>query len=370
MKRIHPIVCFLMSLLLIYFMGSGWKAMAASDKEGEKFSASSSKTVKRETEPWFKTRGIVAGWNDVCNPELIDYISLAKTNGINTFSIFGANRESEEWKEFVRQCGKVGIELEYEEHQMSFLLPRALFNSHPEYFRMDEKGQRVSDANGCPSSEGALAEVRRNTAILAKNYVPTNNRYYFWFDDGGGICHCDKCKGLNYADQALLFENEIIKVLQKINPEAMLAHLCYPGAEEAPQKIKPHPDIFLEFAPFYRNLLRPLREKSAVGKYGVTHGEYLKTLEEHLKVFPAETAQVLEYWMDDSLFSEWNPNDLKEVEWNLDIFRKDLDTYASFGIRHIVCYSVYVGPAYVKKFGYPRFLEEYGKGLLNYKNKE
>ena len=81
---------------------------------------------------------------------------------------------------------------------------------------------------------------------------------------------------------------------------------------------------------------------------------------------PAETAQVLEYWMDDSLFSEWDPTDLVEVPWDNGMFLDDIDTYASYGIRNIMCYCVYVGPSYVNKFGFPAFLEEYGQGLLNY----
>jgi hypothetical protein len=99
----------------------------------------------------------------------------------------------------------------------------------------------------------------------------------------------------------------------------------------------------------------------------MTHAKYLKSLADHLKVFPAETAQVLEYWMDDSLFSGWNPNNLKEVPWNYEgVFLKDLDTYASYGIRYITCYCAYVGPDYVKKFGFPQFLVDYASGLYNY----
>lgn len=322
-----------------------------------------------EGETFFLTRGLVMGWSEVSNPYKIDYIKLAKENGINTFSIYNADRSSLVWKNFMQDCQEAGIDIEFEEHMMSFLLPRDLFESHPEYFRMDTNGNRVKDANGCPSSEGALEEVYKNAIIIGRNYEPTNNKYYFWLDDGGDICHCPKCKGLTASDQALIFENVVIEALKEINPDAKLAHLCYSNTLDAPKQIEPHEDIFLEFAPFFRNWTVPLTNKTAVGRTGISHAEYLQALTENLKVFPAETAQVLEYWMDDSLFSNWDPDNLVEVPWNNDVFLSDINTYASYGIRHVMCYCAYVGPDYVDKFGDVSFLSEYGQGLLNYERK-
>lgn len=319
--------------------------------------------------PYFRMRGLVLGWSDVSNPSVIDYVKIARENGINTFSIYGAPTTTQIWTDFQKKCADAGIDLEYEEHMMSFLLPRALFDTHPEYFRMDENGNRTKDANGCPSSEGALEQVRKNAREIGLNYEPTNDKYYFWLDDGGDICHCPKCKGLNASDQALIFENEVIKSLKTINPKAKLAHLCYFNTLYAPKVTEPHPDIFLEFAPFYRTWAEPLANTWAKGNNGLSHADYLRALKENLEVFPAETAQVLEYWMDDSLFSGWDPKNLVEVPWKSEVFLSDIDTYASYGIRDITCYAAYVGPSYVLKFGYPHFLAEYGQGLLNYEKK-
>lgn len=319
--------------------------------------------------PYFRMRGLVLGWSEVSNPSVIDYVKIARENGINTFSIYGAPRSTQIWTDFQKKCADAGIDLEYEEHMMSFLLPRDLFDTHPEYFRMDENGNRTKDANGCPSSEGALEQVRKNAREIGLNYEPTNDKYYFWLDDGGDICHCPKCKGLNASDQALIFENEVIKSLKTINPKAKLAHLCYFNTLYAPEVTEPHPDIFLEFAPFYRTWAEPLANTWAKGNNGLSHADYLRALKENLEVFPAETAQVLEYWMDDSLFSGWDPNNLVEVPWKSEVFLSDIATYASYGIRDITCYAAYVGPSYVLKFGYPNFLAEYGQGLLNYEKK-
>ncbi|MGN0191875.1 MAG: DUF4838 domain-containing protein, partial [Candidatus Cryptobacteroides sp.] len=177
--------------------------------------------------PYFRMRGLVLGWTEVSNPSVIDYVNIAKENGINTFSIYGAPRTTQIWADFQKKCADAGIALEYEEHMMSFLLPRDLFDTHPEYFRMDENGNRTNDANGCPSSAGALEQVRLNAREIGLNYEPTNDKYYFWLDDGGDVCHCPQCRNLSASDQALIFENEVIKSLKTINPKAKLAHLCY-----------------------------------------------------------------------------------------------------------------------------------------------
>lgn len=316
---------------------------------------------------FFRTRGLVMGWSEVSNASVLDYIDIAERTGLNTFSIYNAPFGTEVWTEFTDKCKDKGISIEYEEHMMSFLLPRSLFESHPEYFRMDNSGVRVSDANGCPSSEGALSEVYRNAIDIAKRYSPSNHKYYYWLDDGGDVCHCAKCAGLNASDQALIFENTVIKALKTIDPEARLAHLCYHNTLEPPKSVSPEEDIFLEFAPFYRRWDEPLANTWVMGRDGkTTHAEYLRQLKANLKVFPAETAQVLEYWMDDSLFSEWNTDKLVEVPWNKAVFLSDLKTYASHGIHNIMCYCAYVGPAYVQKFGFPYFIEEYAQGLKDY----
>ena len=356
---------------------SGWERMGheddPSDDSSEDPSGEDPSGDDASKDPdagrWFKTRGIVAGWTDVYLPNseyYVDYLKIAKEHHLNTFSIYGADRSSQSWKDFMVDAGKIGVKFEFQEHMMYFLLPRDLFDSHPEYFRQNKNGVRTNDANGCPSSEGALEQVYIHAIDIVSRYEPTNHKYYFWLDDGGDICYCDKCKDLSASDQALIFENKVLEALKTLDPDAKLAHLAYNNTTEAPKTIKPSKDIFLEFAPFHRNWEHPLSETWVEGNSGWTHARYIRVLQENLKVFPKETAQVLEYWMDDSLFSGWKPENLKEVPWSKKIFLDDLKTYAKYGIQHMTCYCAYVGPNYFKKFGYPYFLEEYADGLWEF----
>lgn len=324
---------------------------------------------KKADEPFFKLRGVILCWDDIKNPDVIDWIDLMKKNGLNTISVCGHPYDSPEYYEFRQKCIDAGLDFEYEEHAMSWLLPRELFATHPEYFRMDENGVRQSDGNGCPSCQEGLEVLMSNVPEFVRTHQPSNHKYYTWLFDGGDVCHCEKCRGYNVADQGLIFENHIIKALRKIDPEAQLAHLAYHNSIEAPSCVKPEEGIFLEFAPFFRTWDQPLKNKDVVGRDGkTTHGEFLRMLEDNLKVFPAETAQVLDYWMDDSLYSGWKKPQV-QVPWNRDVFLSDLETYASYGIRNITAYAIYVDDYYVKTFGDISFVDDYGLGLLNYRLK-
>lgn len=330
-------------------------------------SCGAGKGTKTEDAPFFQMRGIILSWDDIKNPEVIDWLGLMHKNGLNTISVCGTDYQSAEYAEFKQKCIDQGFDFEYEEHAMSWLLPRELFATHPEYFRMDKDGVRRADGNGCPSCEEGLEVLRSNVREFAQKHTPSNHKYYTWLYDGGDICYCDKCKGYNVADQGLIFENEIIKVLKEFDPEARLAHLAYSNSTPAPKVIKPHKDIFLEFAPFYRRWDKPLSDKAAI-RDGMewTHGDYIQMLEDNLKVFPAETAQVLDYWMDCSLVSGWKKPQ-KQLIWYNDVFLDDLATYASYGIRNITTYGIYIDDYYVNTFKDISFIEDYGKGLLNFR---
>jgi len=371
MKKIFPF------LIALFVLGSFVIPVACSPEEDPNSRSGWEDMFKKDTLPsvedtipegesWFKMKGVVCSWDDVSNPDVIDYVEIAKKTGINCFSIWGGDRTSTKWKNFEAQCKENGIDLEFEEHMLSYLLPRDLYGEHPEYYRMNSGGVRTNDVNGCPSCEAALEIIKKRAETIAVNYKSTNNRYYCWLDDGGDVCYCNKCKNLSPSDQALMFENAIIEGLRRKNPDATLAHLAYYNTVEAPKNVTPVEGIFLEFAPIDRDHYRKMSETWAVGKDGRSHGTYLKALAENLKVFPKETAMVLEYWLDDSLWSGWDRQNIQKVYWDKDLFLDDINTYAAYGIRNITCYTAWIGPVYVRRFGYPTCLEEYGYGLTNY----
>ena len=315
-------------------------------------------------EPYFLTRGVILAATDIRTWAWKIRAAQARLNVISTH--FPLSQEdsftpSDEGRTFVSECAREGIHVEREMHAMSLLLPRALFEKNPTMFRMNEKGERVPDANLCVSSPEALEVVRENAIKDARLFQPSTHRYFYWIDDGMPMCGCGKCKALSDSDQALLVEIEILKALRTVDPKATLAHLCYHNTLKPPTQIKPVEGIFLEYAPIKRRYDIPLSNIEGEG-----HTDMLAALDANLAVFGAEGAQALEYWLDVSRFSQWKRDTLTRIPWQPDVFKDDLATYAKRGIRHITTFACWADGEYVARFGEPP-VQEYGEILHSFK---
>ena len=311
----------------------------------------------------FPMRGVVLSVNDLSTA---DWPWIAKKNGINTIgthmlpSEVAGFMDSDKGKEFLRECSDYGIDIEHQLHAMGELLPRDLFAEDSTMFRMDRAGRRVADFNCCPHSEKALDIIASKAAAFAKALPATNHRYYLWLDDNSEPCFCPLCREYSASEQALIIENRMLEAIRKVDPEAMLAHLAYQKTMEPPVKVKPAEGIFLEFAPIEREWDRPLTDLEAPGRKGrMSHKEVLELLEANLKVFPAETAVVLEYWLDVSLASDWRKPAV-ELPWHPEVFISDLETYKSFGIKNFTSFAVYMDSTYFSTFPDRPCLSEYG----------
>ena len=319
---------------------------------------------------FFGMRGVVLSVEDL---ETAPWPKIAHDNGINTIGthitpsqVLGF-MQSGKGRAFLQECSDLGIEVEHQLHAMGELLPRELFEEDPSMFRMDGDGNRVNDYNCCPHSEKALETIAAKAAEYAAALPATNHRYSFWLDDNGLVCQCPECRDYSPSEQALIIENRMIKAIRKVDPEAMLAHLAYHNTMEPPVKVKPEEGIFLEFAPIDREWDRPLADGEAPGRKGqMSHAEVLRLLGENLKVFPAETAVVLEYWLDVSLASDWKKPAVN-LPWNPGVFVSDLGTYSSFGIRNVTSFAVYMDSEYFSAFPEQPCLPDYGMALEVYR---
>jgi hypothetical protein len=316
-------------------------------------------------EPFFKTRGVVLTTPDLAT---LDWPRRASEAGLTTIGTHVTPREvstfiqSEKGREFLTQCKQAGIAVEHELHAMSDLLPRELFEKDSTMFRMNEKGLRQPDFNCCVHSSRATEIICENALKYARILKPTTGRYFYWIDDGKPMCQCPRCRVYSDSEHALILENEIVKALREIDERATLAHLAYARTMEPPARVTPVPGVFLEFAPIGRTWSEPITRREA--KEG-QHGRYLDLLDANLEVFGKEDAQVLEYWLDVSLFSSWKRNAKKKLPWRRDVFLQDIRAYAKRGIRHVTSFAVYIDADYVRQYGQPP-LDEYGKGLRDF----
>ncbi|MDD4870301.1 MAG: DUF4838 domain-containing protein, partial [Kiritimatiellae bacterium] len=309
----------------------------------------------------FQTRGVVLTPSDLS----LDWPERAVKAGLTTIAlhpfpgVVGKFIESPDGQTFLAKCARLGLNVEYELHAMGELLPRSFFAKEPECFRINDKGVRTPEGNLCVHSARALEIVSSNAVKIARQLKPTTGRYFFWGDDGKPWCRCQQCREYSDSDQALLLENHLVRELRRVDPRAQLAHLAYHNTIKPPTHVKPEPGVFLEFAPIYRRYDMPYVQQNKANDK-----DSCQALVENLKVFPVETAQVLEYWLDASKFSKWKRPSVK-LPWRRDVLIADAEYYARLGVRHVTTFAVYVDADYIKLYGDAFEIQEYGDVLRN-----
>ncbi len=230
-----------------------------------------------------------------------------------------------------------GMEIEYELHALNWLLPESVLNEHEDWKRVDGEGKRTHKYNFCVSADGVLDYVADRSYYLATQLGQKSHRYNIWMDDiKDGYCHCEKCKGLTAADQTMLFCMAVLKGLRRYDPEATQSYLAYFDTLEAPKSIPPQEGIFLEFAPIERWTQGATHEFDAVPAL--------------ISYFGADTAKVLEYWVDNSLFSKWKKPPVKCV-LDKDGMKRDLKFYRESGFKDMTSFGLYLGQDYTELHG-------------------
>lgn len=301
--------------------------------------------------PMQERRGVVVYPSDITSVGVGEWERRIDLSGINLIGIHAATShepvdvlenfvKSDVGKSFLEMCGRRGVDVEYEIHALQFILPRNLFDAHPEWFREDEEGVRQCRYNMCFTSEEAVGAMRLQIAALMDWMRPTTHRYFIWPDDKiGKFCHCEKCRDFSPSEQALIYENNLLKLLREYDPEATIAHLAYNQTLSAPKKVRASEGVFLEFAPISRDYSRPLSEEAACA------------LRENALAFPTFSQHILEYWLDESMFSNWKRDNLVPMVFKRDQCRRDVEMYRTFGANSITTFATWLGGDYVGLYG-------------------
>jgi len=296
--------------------------------------------------PCVERRGVVVYPDDVTSLGVETWGKRVDISGINLIGLHAATSNdpvdtlekfvrSELGQDFLAMCRARGVDVEYELHALEYLLPRDLFESHPEYFRMDENGNRCPDYNMCFSCDEAIEAMRPRLEKLLEWVKPTTHRYYFWTDDKLGVfCNCADCASLSPSEQALKYENRLVAVLREYDPDATLAHLAYQQTLDVPVAVRADDCVFLEYAPINRNYSQPLSE------------EHIKAMENNLLAFPGGTAHVLEYWLDESMFCRWRKESPVPVPFEAEKAAEDIDRYRKLGFADFTCFAAWLNSRY------------------------
>ena len=290
-----------------------------------------------------------------------EWLPIFRESGLNTLSLhfipkeentetFLAWLEQENTRRLTDVFTDAGVSVNYKLHALEWLLPRNLFHKNAEYFRFDGV-RRVNDCNMCVSSSAALEIVSENAYLLAKKLRQPSSDYSIWADDGtNNICQCEKCRNLSASDQVMLITNAIGKGLKAYDSNAKISFLAYADANALPA-IKPEENVFLEFAPFYRNLKEPLEGESEKNKF---YAGFLKDL---LAIFSVKTVKVLEYWLDVSLACGWERSAMKELETEKQIVLRDVEFYTGIGIEKINTFAAFIDKEYFHRYGKRKITE-------------
>lgn len=255
--------------------------------------------------------------------------------------------KDEEFRAKIDKLTSKGIEIGYEFHALSYLLPRELFEEHPEYFRVDDKGNRTTWGNFCFSNIEARKIICKNAVKLAKELYGSSNEYYFWLDDAMRLsCHCEECKKHSFAHHQLTLMNEIATELRKEIPDAKVCYLAYYEGVAIPEDVTPVEGVFVEYAPFER-YIKP--ESFAF------EGEYLQLVKDIVKFFGKKNSKVLEYWYDNSIYYRRADNTLVPFTPNNEQIKADFDFYNDLGFETFSSFACNLCDEYAKLFGEPDF---------------
>lgn len=307
----------------------------------------------------FERRGIL-----LCPDDLADrgWAPRMAAAGLNLIGLHGAPEgvlafvESAAGERFLAEARDAGLDVEYELHALGWLLPRDRFAAHPDWFRMDRHGRRQADANLCPSQPEALGVAATRAAELAEQLPPSTDRYYFWADDATPWCHCEACKALSPSDQNVVVMNALLAGLRDTLPRSRLSCLAYANTLVPPTRVRPDSGLFLEYAPIDRCFRHALADPDCA-----LNRPFLAGLPALVAAFGAAGAQVLEYWLDCSLFSGWK-RPPRRVPFSRAVVEADLAAYAGLGFRSVTSFGVYLDPEYLERYGEPP-VREYGDCL-------
>lgn len=306
---------------------------------------------KARLSPKTEKRGVVVYPGDVTSIGLEGWERRIDTGKLNLIALHAATVNdpidsleafvlSPLGRDFLQLCKRKGVDVEYELHAIEYLLPRSLFEEHPEYFREDAEGRRTPEYNMCFSNPEAIEAMRPQIEHLLSWMKPSTHRYYLWQDDKKDrFCLCEACRGLSPSEQILKYENALLAILREYDPEATLAHLAYHQTMEAPLALRASEGIFVEYAPIGRDYAMPLPDGQ------------VRVLRDNLLAFPCHSQHILEYWLDESMYSHWHRDDLQPLPFRSDECSRDIDFYRSLGAADITCFATWTNADFESQYG-------------------
>ena len=134
-------------------------------------------------------------------------------------------------------------------HSMDSLVPRELFNEHPEYFPFIN-GKRVDGyVQRCLSNPDVLKMATDRVRQWLTEH-PDATIISVSQNDTGKWCQCDRCKALDDAEGSpaaslLQFVNAIAENIERDYPNIRIDTLAYQYTRKPPKTIRPRPNVII-----------------------------------------------------------------------------------------------------------------------------
>ena len=118
------------------------------------------------------------------------------------------------------------------------LVPKALFSEHPEYFAMDENGNRHTD-HVCMTNPDVLDLVEKNAREIMTNAENGAKFIHIGQDDNINYCHCESCEALYekygaVSAPTLIFTNKLAERLEDEFPDYTFTFYAYNETDRPP----------------------------------------------------------------------------------------------------------------------------------------
>lgn len=118
------------------------------------------------------------------------------------------------------------------------LVPKSLFSEHPEYFAMDENGNRHTD-HVCMTNPDVLELVVKNCREIMTNATNGAKFIHIGQDDNINYCHCENCEALYekygaVSAPTLIFTNNLADILGPEFPDYTFTFYAYNETDRPP----------------------------------------------------------------------------------------------------------------------------------------
>lgn len=127
----------------------------------------------------------------------------------------------------------------------------ALFERHPEWFGMNDKGERIR-AKGrvfCSSNADAVAYFTTNFLTYLKDR-PEIQVFSLWPPDGASWCECKKCEALGTPpDRQSLLLSHVKAEMAKVRPDVRLETIAYHKTISPPESVPMDRKTLIDICP-------------------------------------------------------------------------------------------------------------------------